>query len=204
MTWVRATIKGEIVNAAVLLLASDGTSRVQASQRTQSITTKGSVVTKTPENISHASNIPAGEYRLRLFGLGSDVTGSILIDGNEVASISGGGNLNIVPTVPVTIPDLNNPSIETITTRGEPAVTQPPDEAPFAQIEGGEALSEEQFKEQFPEAVTGFTAETTPRPTPQNPFYIKNGAKVFFNENQVGGKAFRIEIKESLGFKEVA
>ena len=41
--------------------------------------------------------------------------------------------------------------------------------------------------------------------TPQNPFYIKNGVKVFLNENVDGkGKTIRIEITESLGFREIA
>ena len=39
---------------------------------------------------------------------------------------------------------------------------------------------------------------------PQNPFYIKNGVKTQITENKDGpGRTLRIEIKESLGFKEI-
>ena len=40
--------------------------------------------------------------------------------------------------------------------------------------------------------------------TPQNPFYRKNGQKVQITENKDGpGRTLRIEIKESLGFREI-
>ena len=40
--------------------------------------------------------------------------------------------------------------------------------------------------------------------TPQNPFYIKNGVKVNLTKNEGGtGNVFKIQIKESLGFREI-
>ena len=40
--------------------------------------------------------------------------------------------------------------------------------------------------------------------TPQNPFFIKDGVKIFINQNEAkSGRTIAINIKESLGFREV-
>lgn len=204
MTWVNAGITGDITNAAVALL-KNGIPIIQANERTTTVITQEGI-TKQLERVTRPKDIQPGEYQLRLFGLGNNVRGTILIDGNEIASIQGSGDLNKLPGKTVTIPDLDNSPLEPEVILGEPVVTPTTtSSSPFAVNEStGEVF---QTQEEFeaagfvsPSAGTSdpFAGGFNPETLQGLPFKKDGNDRIYIFPDGTTRKVKKIEISEEL------